>query len=67
QGTHIVHLYVANTDLPRFVEQLHGDGIHLMPAEPGSDYVTLKVNPSIHAASPVELAEAFITAAQATD
>ncbi|SVA94036.1 uncharacterized protein METZ01_LOCUS146890, partial [marine metagenome] len=67
QGTHIVHLYVANADLSRFVEQLHGDGIHLMPVEPGTDYVTLKVNPSIHAASPVELAEAFITAAQATD
>jgi threonine aldolase len=61
-GTHIVRLHVADTDLEQFSNRLAEHDIHLPPVEPGEGWFTLKINPSLNRASAQDVAERFVAA-----
>jgi threonine aldolase len=61
-GTHIVKLHVATTDLEAFRDKLYQHHIHLPPALPGQGVLALKINPSLNCASGQDIAQAFIAA-----
>ncbi len=61
-GTHIVRLHVAETDLEQFRDTLRQCNIHLPPALPGPDGLPLKINPSLNRAGGREIAQAFLAA-----
>ncbi|MBT3341991.1 MAG: amino acid lyase [Gemmatimonadetes bacterium] len=58
-GTHIVKLHVANTDLESFRDRLHDHQVHLPPVVPGETWFTLKVNPSMNGRQAQDVAAAF--------
>ena len=64
QGTHIVRLHVAATNLLQFSERLRKHHILLPSPAPGEEWFTLKVNPSIIRVPAAELAAAFRAAIQ---
>ena len=62
-GTHIVRLHVADTNLDAFSKRLRQRHIHLPPVIPGQQCFALKINPSMNRSCGQALAEAFVAAA----
>lgn len=61
-GTHIVKLHVAGTNLEQFREQLRQWNIHLPPAHASLGGFSLKINPSLNRSSGQDIAQAFLAA-----
>jgi threonine aldolase len=58
-GTHIVRLHVADTNLEQFRDRLRQHHIHLPPVISGQGWFSLKINPSLNRACAQDLADAF--------
>ena len=56
EGTHIVRLHVATTNLSKFRERLRAHQVLLSSPAPGEQWFTLKINPSILRVPVAELA-----------
>ncbi|MEE8301654.1 MAG: beta-eliminating lyase-related protein [Candidatus Tectomicrobia bacterium] len=59
-GTHIVRLHIANTNLKQFRDRLMQHHIHLPPVTSGQGWFSLKINPSLNRSCGRALAEAFM-------
>jgi hypothetical protein len=67
-GTHIVRLHVARTNLESFINRLRQRHIHLPMVPSHQAWLPLKINPSLNRACAHDLADAFIAAVDmATD